>query len=602
MSKQAFRTLALLASTMLPPAAVGWAAGPYDAAQDPYQAVDSRVYPDDPRYRQPPPNVRPPRQAMNHNMAPSSQVMYYKGPPQQAMNRNAAPPSKARPSQRTLYNRQLAEQQARRNPDPYQRPERRGAARNPQRPNDDRYDERYDAPQVRRTNWQDEPAPEMFNEPEPTFAPPPSAGGDREQMPVPTQPRARSAPPRSVAPSEPVYSPRSGQPSQDGYFVEGGTPYTPYDNDYDYSFGSDCGDCGQCGPCRGPLYVRGEYLLWWLTGDTLPPLVTTSTAGTLQPAAGVLGQPATSILFGDQVVNNQGRSGARLTAGWWYSPTARLEGDVFGLGGQKATFDQTSNGDTILARPFFNLATGAQGSQLLAFPNTFAGQISIAETSYFNGAGAHILHSVRYDNTKFGFMRRVDLLYGFRYLGLYDNLTINGTATTINPLLPTTTLATFDGFKTSNSFFGANIGASMESTRGSWSLLATGRLGIGGTAQRVTISGNSTATASGSSTTSQGGLLAMPTNIGTYSHGAFSLVPHLELKLAYNFSPAWRFTFGYDILYWSNVVRPGQQIDMFVNPSQAGGQPLSGTIGPLFGFQQSYLWAQGISIGGEYRF
>ena len=253
-------------------------------------------------------------------------------------------------------------------------------------------------------------------------------------------------------------------------------------------------------------------------------------------------------------------------------------------------------------RPFFNLSTGAQGSELLAFPSTFAGQISITETSYFNGAGVHILHSVCYDNTKFGFMRRVDLLYGFRYLGLYENLTAAGSATTINPLLPTTTLTTFDGFKTSNSFFGGNIGAAMESTRGRWSLLTTGRLGIGGTAQRVSISGNSTATANGSSTTTPGGLLAQPSNIGTYSHGAFSLVPHLELKLAYNFSPSLRFTVGYDILYWSNVVRPAQQIDQFVNPTQAGGQPLTGTIGPLFGFQQSYLWAQGISVGGEYRF
>jgi hypothetical protein len=76
----------------------------------------------------------------------------------------------------------------------------------------------------------------------------------------------------------------------------------------------------------------------------------------------------------------------------------------------------------------------------------------------------------------------------------------------------------------------------------------------------------------------------------------------LELKLAYNFSPSIRFTVGYDILYWSRVVRPAQQVDLFVNPSQASGQPLVGTPGPLFGFRETALWAQGLSTGIEFRF
>ena len=109
-------------------------------------------------------------------------------------------------------------------------------------------------------------------------------------------------------------------------------------------------------------------------------------------------------------------------------------------------------------------------------------------------------------------------------------------------------------------------------------------------------------TASGATATSPGGLLAMPTNIGTFSHSAFTVVPQLELKLAYIFSPNLRFTVGYDVIYWSRVVRPGQQVDLFVNPSQASGHPLVGTIGPLFGFRETDLWIQGISTGFELRF
>src|SRR5689334_904180 len=45
------------------------------------------------------------------------------------------------------------------------------------------------------------------------------------------------------------------------------------------------------------LWVNAEYLMWWLNGDPLPPLVTTGPPST----GGILG-PGTHILFGDQRV------------------------------------------------------------------------------------------------------------------------------------------------------------------------------------------------------------------------------------------------------------------------------------------------------------
>jgi hypothetical protein len=565
MTKRLQQTLAILAALGMLHTSVSKAARPYDApSSDQPQDADDEVVAG---FRE---SIRP---------AP---------PPRRPAKSTAASTSTAGPSQRTINDRPPADARVRRNAEPNARNDVRSYARN------GTSDNRNRQTQVSRTNWQAEPMGEAIGEPEPTYAP----GAEQRGA---ASGGYRSSNPNGPAP---VYAPRNSSMPNDGFMADDGDPQGyGFDAGFGGGCGPDCGGaCGPCGPCRGPVYVRGEYLLWWLNGDSLPPLVTTSPSGTSQGQAGVLGQPGTSVLFGDQAVNNMARSGARLTAGWWFAPTARLEGDVFGLGGQRANFDQASNGDTILARPFFNLSTGAQGSDLLAFPATFAGQIAVSETSNFNGAGIHILHSVLYDQSPHGFMRRVDLLYGFRYLGLYENLTVNSSAATIDPTVPTTSLTTFDGFKTSNSFFGANFGASMESSRGRWSLLSTGRLGIGGTVERVTISGSSTATANGTSTTSPGGLLAMPTNIGTYSHGAFTLVPHLEFKLAYNFSPSVRFTVGYDILYWSQVVRPGQQVDLFVNPSQAASQPLVGTIGPLFGFHQTSLWAQGLSVGGEFRF
>ena len=53
----------------------------------------------------------------------------------------------------------------------------------------------------------------------------------------------------------------------------------------------------------GPKAWLGfDYLGWWAKGDKLPPLVSGSPAGTPRATAGVLGQPATTTLFGDRTV------------------------------------------------------------------------------------------------------------------------------------------------------------------------------------------------------------------------------------------------------------------------------------------------------------
>jgi hypothetical protein len=60
---------------------------------------------------------------------------------------------------------------------------------------------------------------------------------------------------------------------------------------------------------------------------------------------------------------------------------------------------------------------------------------------------------------------------------------------------------------------------------------------------------------------------------------------------------------GYNFLYWSNVARAGEQIDLRVNPNQiAPPQPLNGPALPAFTPRRSDYWVQGISLGLELRF
>jgi hypothetical protein len=364
-----------------------------------------------------------------------------------------------------------------------------------------------------------------------------------------------------------------------------------------------CGNFGGWGP-RGPIYVRGEYLGWWVRGDNTPALVTTSPNGTLQPQAGVLGQSGTTVLFGGGGINNSMRSGARVAVGWWLDPCSRLEAEFFGLGTADTSFNESSNGNPILARPFFNVRTGAQDSNLIAFPGRSSGNISVLERSSFLGASILAAQNLSCVSCCPDRQSRWDFLYGFRYLRLAEDLTINSSLTSINTAAPTGTVVTgFDGFKTANNFYGADFGLTSQQRSTRWSLTTTGRFAIGFTSQGTTISGNSTTTPPGGpTTTTAGGLLAMPSNIGTYHRDTFAFVPQLELKLGYYLTQNLRLTVGYDLIYWSRVARPGEQISTSVNTSQANGGTLTGPAAPLFSFHESGLLIQGFSVGGELWF
>ncbi|MCY2992401.1 MAG: BBP7 family outer membrane beta-barrel protein, partial [Planctomycetota bacterium] len=63
----------------------------------------------------------------------------------------------------------------------------------------------------------------------------------------------------------------------------------------------------------------------------------------------------------------------------------------------------------------------------------------------------------------------------------------------------------------------------------------------------------------------------------------------------------WKATAGYTLLFWTNVVRPGDQIDTSVNPGLLPDEqnPITGALRPSFAFRDSTLWAQGLNLGLE---
>ncbi len=358
--------------------------------------------------------------------------------------------------------------------------------------------------------------------------------------------------------------------------------------------------------CQDRLWVRGEYLVGWMKGGDTPPLVTTSPAGTAQAAAGVLGQPGTQVLFGDGDLNNGARSGLRVTLNYWFCPCQLygIEASYFGLAPQETEFFQNSTGTPILARPFFNAQTSAYDAGLIAYPGVQTGLVDARLTTDFQG-GDLLLRRAIYAQCG----DRLDFLIGYRYAQLIDNLRIDtdSVVTAIGgPVATGTSFAVTDAFDTRNEFHGIELGILHQYHYNQWSLELLAKTAVGDTISQVTINGGTTTSFGGASTTGPGGLLALPTNIGVYHRNDFSMIPELGATAGLDLTARLRLTAGYSLVYWSKVVRAGDQVDYNVNTSQAptGSTPgtLIGIPSPHFPYAFTDFWAQGLNIGLDYRF
>jgi hypothetical protein len=353
------------------------------------------------------------------------------------------------------------------------------------------------------------------------------------------------------------------------------------------------------------VWAEAEYLLWWMRGAPLPPLVTTSPAGTPINQAGVLGAP---VLFGGSRANDEARSGFRVGVGGWFDEprTWGAEASFFLLETKATGFVARSDGSTILSRPFVDAGTGRPGAERIAFPGDVSGAVSASEAgSGLLGAGALLRM-----NLCCGCGTRLDLLGGYRYLRFTDSLGVTESLTSTSPnspvfIPPGTLLDVTDRFHSRNQFHGGDLGLAGEFQRGTLSLCLLTKLAIGGNHQDADIAGGTTVTAPGAAPVrSPGGLLAQTTNSGHHSRDEVSLVPELGLKLGYQATPHLRFSVGYTYLYWSDVVRAGNQVDLTVNPNLVPGAPNPG-VGPsrpAFGFQGTNFWTQGLDVAIQFSF
>jgi hypothetical protein len=347
----------------------------------------------------------------------------------------------------------------------------------------------------------------------------------------------------------------------------------------------------------------------------LPPLVTTSPVGTPRSLAGVPGAPSTIVLFGNDTVDDDLRTGLRIRAGAWLDAcqTCGIEGSYFFLGSNSGSHDFSSLGASILARPFLDVnpnSTNPLGSpslvkpnsELISFPGIVNGSVNIHTNSQLYGFDANLIK-----NLCCGCCYRLDGLLGYRYLNLKDDVDITENLTTVatnNPAIPAGTAVFLqDRFDTTNQFNGGQAGFYGEVRSGRWYLLGRNLVALGETHTDVNITGvTRITTPNGVSTVSPGGLLAQPTNIGSFGSDRFAVVYENETGIGYQVTNGLRVFVAYSFLYWSNVSRAGDQIDLVVNSSQIPPGALNGAPRPIFQRKDTDFWAQGISFGMEVRY
>lgn len=329
-----------------------------------------------------------------------------------------------------------------------------------------------------------------------------------------------------------------------------------------------------------------DYALFWRKERYYPALVTTSVAGTEQDNAGVLGLSTTSILFGDDRVGHSPVSGLHADIGVWMTRTIGFGTSVFSTGNEKKGFTVSSNssGSPILARPFFNVVSAAQDAELLSFP-TVSGNGGVDIQTANRAWGIDLFARYRRPGTRH---MEFDLLAGGMFTQLFDNFDLSS-RTTVSSVQ---TLRT-DMFHCRNNYYAGLVGFDIQWFGQSIVLNVVGKVGLGNMIETVKIEGN---TRTGGNTFN-GGLLALPTNIGPHTRRTFETVSMLNARARYQLCRGIFASVGYDLIYWPKVALAGEQMDLNVNTSQQNGGTLSGASAPLFSLHNKDFWAQGATAG-----
>jgi len=362
--------------------------------------------------------------------------------------------------------------------------------------------------------------------------------------------------------------------------------------------GQSYGDNYDCyDPYCNRFWFDADYLCWKIKNSPEPvPLVIN------QPVSG----GAFTTVLGDKQIDLGWRSGAKFALGYFFDDNQALGAEVnyFFLlkESKKHTVSSDANGSPRLRVPFFDVQTGLEDSSALATPGLYRGTAILKVDNMMQGAELNILGAFPSCdcNMKFG------LLAGFRWWNFDEHLKFLANSPIISP---PSIYNYADKFRVENNFYGGQIGASFDYKYCAFYFNLKGKVALGAMCQKTVVDGFFTTNEfTGLSETFTGGFFALPTNIGSHKKTRFSVLPELDVNVGYQFTENFSIRVGYSVLYVSNVLWAGKQIDRNINPSQSANIDftptplLVGEPSPKPRTKSEGLWAQGFNVGLEFQF
>ncbi len=355
------------------------------------------------------------------------------------------------------------------------------------------------------------------------------------------------------------------------------------------------------------MWVQAGFLHWWVNQDNYPPLVTTGTAAA---NPGLLGNADTTVLLGGRLGPTE-FSGFQGTLGIWLNPelekSLEVTGFFLGRHGRDNAFTSDAAGNPALSVPFL---APAESVAQIAIPGTSSGRISANSVMDLHGIDVAVVANIaRINGWSF------DYLWGFRYLYLNDDFAFNQSITALvdNGVffngagqVAGSTVSISDSFNLTNRFYGGQFGGRVAWNWWRFDIGVSGKVSMGGNVSRAVITGSSTLNpGTAGATTADGGFFAQPSNSGSHTVSIYSVVPEATATVGFHITPNLRVFGTYSMLYWTNVIRSGSNLDRQINPATppTSGAFVAGSTGsPVFNANYTDFWAHGLNVGLELKY
>lgn len=335
---------------------------------------------------------------------------------------------------------------------------------------------------------------------------------------------------------------------------------------------------------------------------------------TYDVAAGAVG----ATLFGGDDIRTGTHEGYRMDLGMWLDAEHRwgVEANYFDITGRPDNYDSgLTNGyangaEFPVVRTFYDTAIPGDTVAGVGFPGLVVGRVMVETSDYFQSAGLWLRYQVlarewSTNNCNVNWTDpsartfRVDAIGGYRFARLLDAVNEQDGATDVTGTATNGDVySDISDYQITNTFNGGELGFDAVYTVGRWSLDCVGKVALGVNHQYASVNNLEITDASNQG----GGITTNGLGFQTYARNRFSAIPQVTLTAGYQLTDHLKVTAGYDLLYWTAVVRAADQIPVGPDGYPLGSTATPPTPLPPFAFNESHFLAQGLHLGAEVRY